>query len=203
MLEVPRPTNPGERVFVSCYRFDGFRSFLVNVLLPTLGLVALFSFPLLSFFLFRSFESQGISGELKNRLYLLTGVLAAVGPMTALGFFLLWFALKRKIYETVIFCSDEGLRLQSGSREIQCRWEDIQDLRTRDFGRYQTATVVVPGGKISIDATMVDGHGPRPAVRMTIKGEQMVFPNGDIQPLRIQENELYGIIRKRYESKKS
>jgi len=193
VTKIPRPQTPDEMVFVSCYRFDTFRGFLAKILIPLVGVVSLVAFPL---FAWRFYEALGedVPPDVKKQFFPLLAALVVMGISMAGALFFLSYRLRKRFYDTFLVCNDQDLTLLSGAKKKECSWEEVESMSVRERGRLQTATVRFPKGRIEFDASMVNGHGPRPTVKMRLSGEVIIFPDSTTRPLRIRENELHGVI---------
>ncbi|MCA9428259.1 MAG: hypothetical protein KC994_24480 [Candidatus Omnitrophica bacterium] len=201
MNPTPKPRTDDERVFVSGYRYDSIRSFLVRVVIPTLGFVPLIGIPLFSWRFYQSMEGQ-VSDDAHRQLVMFLLTLNLVGLFMAFSFFFLAAYLRRKIFDTYVIYKNQEIILKTGPKEVKKLWADLKDLKIRDMGRVQTATLVFDKGKITFDASMIDNAGPKPVVRMTMKGEQFRFPNLNVQDIKILENDLYGVVKRRFDKMK-
>jgi len=202
MNTIPKPRTEDERVFVSGYRYDSIRSFLVRVLIPIVGLVPLIGIPYFSWELYQSLVDE-VPADSHRLLLSFLATLILLGLLLAFSFFFLAAYLKRKIFDTYIVVNKQGIVFRTGPKEIQKNWSDMIDLKVRNLGRVQTATLVFEKGKITFDASMIDNAGPKPTVRMTLKGEEFRFPNLNTQPIKILENDLYGVVKKRFDKVKA
>jgi hypothetical protein len=202
MNPIPKPRTEDERVFVSGYRFDSLRSFLVRVLIPVVGLVPLIAIPYFAWGLYQSMQQQ-MPAEAQGQLTAFLATLVLVGWFIAFSFFFLSAYLKRKIFDTYIVVNNKETILTTGPRETTIAWSDVKDLKVRNLGRIQTATLVSDKKKITFDASMIDNSGPKPTVRMTLRGEYFHFPNLNTQEIKILENDLYGVVRKKFEKSKA
>jgi len=196
MLEIPQPRSDDEQVFVSCYRFDPLRRISVLILMPVVATLALVAFPCLSWLLYDSMLSykSDLSSDVQITLDLVCIALGVLGGLIGLGLAFNYFILRRRIFNTVLLCNDQEVLCKTGSSQIQCLWDDVQSLKTQGFGRLQSAVLRSSAGMISIDASLIDVHAPRPKVRYTLTGEKLIYPEGRRQSIRIQDNELFSLI---------
>ena len=161
-----------------------------------MGLFVLIAFPLWCW-KFQELLEADLPAEAESRLRFLLGALVLMGVVSAAMFFWLSAHLRKRLFSTFIIYNNEGITFRSGKREIVCRWENIKALKTQERGRTQTATVTTPQGRFAFDASLFNAHGPRPSLKMDLWGEKMIFPNGEVAPLRIRENELFGVLEKK------
>lgn len=195
MSNIPRPRSSDERVFVSAYRHDGIRTFLIKVLMPLAGVFCLLAFP---YFAYRfSAVFQEIPEAFSGQIRLLIGMMVFLGISTAGCFFYLSKSLRTRLFETIILFNDRGLVFRSGKKEFDAPWEEIREIKARAVGRFQNATVVSGRGKFSFDASYCNAHGPQPKIAFGWKAEKMIFPNSDVKPILIEENDLVGMIRRK------
>ena len=202
MNPIPKPRTEDERVFVSGYRYDSIRSFLIRVFIPLVGLIPLIGIPYFSWGLYESMVTQ-VPQDSQRLLVSFLATLVLLGLFIAFSFFFLAAYLKRKVFDTYVVINKQGITLRTGPKEIQKEWSDLKDLKVRNLGRIQTATLVFGKGTVTFDASMIDHAGPKPVVRMTLKGEEFRFPNLNTQPIKILENDLYGVVKKRFDKVKS
>jgi len=106
------------------------------------------------------------------------------------------------IFDTYVIVNNREIILKTGPKEITKNWSDLKDLKIRDMGRIQTATLIFDKGQITFDASMIDNAGPKPVVRMSLKGEYFRFPNLNTQEIKILENDLYGVVKRRFDKMK-
>ena len=201
MNPIPKPRTDDERVFLSGYRFDSIRGFLIRVLIPTLGLIPLIAFPYFSWGFYQSMAGE-VTKEDHRLLFMFLATLNLVGLFMSLSFFFLAAYLRRKIFDTYVIVNNKEIVFKTGPKEVTKLWADLKDVKVRNMGRVQTATLVFDKGKITFDASMIDNAGPKPVVRMTLKGEQFRFPNLNVQEIKILENDLYGVVKRRFEKMK-
>lgn len=202
MNPTPKPRSEDERVFVSGYRFDSIRGFLVRVLIPVMGTIPLIGIPYFSWRLYHSMVEQ-MPPEAQGQLKAFLATLVLLGLFIAFSFFFLAAYLRRKIFDTYIVINKKEVILKTGPREITLPWSEVKDLKVRNLGRIQTATLVSDKGKITFDASMIDNSGPKPIVRMTLKGEQFRFPNLNTQEIKILENDLFGVVNRKWEKERA
>lgn len=198
MNPIPRPRTEDERVFVSGYRYDSIRSFLIHYLIPLCGLIALVGIPWFSWGLFRSIEGD-MPTQAQRQLVVFIGMMASLGVLMGLSFFFLAAYLKRRIFDTYIVLNDREIIYRTGPKEIHKPLSEWKDFKIRHVGRIQTATLVFEKGRITFDASMVDHNGPRPVIRRSLKGEYFRWVNLTTQPIKILENDLYGVLKRRFD----
>lgn len=196
MADIPKPKSSDERVFVSAYRFDSMRAAVVKYVIPGMGVFCLVAFPWWCLKFYELFDS-GAPEEVRTRLRFILGSILLMGVTSALMFFWLSASLRKKFFDTFVFYDKEGLRFRSGSKDTEIKWNEIREVKTREAGRLQTATVIGPKSRFTFDASLFNSSGPRPTVKMGLTGEKFLYSNGDVVPMKIRENELYGVIEKK------
>jgi hypothetical protein len=196
--DIPRPRTPDERVFVSGYRFDGIRIFLVKYALPAAGFFCLVAFPYFAY-RFHTVFGEEMPDPIESRLALLVSALGFLGLSTAACFFFLARSLRVRFLETAVVLNDQGVIYRKAGKELEVPWEEVEDLKTRAAGRLQSATLITRRGKIPFDASFFNASGARPKISLGWGVEKMVFPNGWVQPMLVDQNELVGILRKKIE----
>ncbi|MCA9450780.1 MAG: hypothetical protein KC931_26900 [Candidatus Omnitrophica bacterium] len=201
MNAIPKPRSEDERVFVSAYRYDTIRGFLIRVLIPMIGLVPLVAIPYFSWGFYQSMVEE-VPSDAHRQLLAFLATLNLMGLFIAFSFFFLAAYLKRKVFDTYIICNNQEVIWRTGPKEIRKPWSEVQELKIRNLGRIQTATLVYTKGKITFDATMIDNSGPKPSIRLTLSGEQFRFPNLNTQEVKILENDLYGVVKKKFDKVK-
>ena len=196
MPHSPFSPETGARVFVSCYRYDPLRRFLIRFLIPLVGIVALVGFLTLDV-LFYLVVGDQIPPELRGQVLFVLAAIGFMGGAISLAFIALAWNLNRRYFGTTICCDEKGLRYQSGRREINADWDSVKMGRVIDLGRIQSATVKTPQGSFQFDPTYVDAIGPPPKIRLSFGGEILVYPDGTRVAFKIRENELFALVAER------
>lgn len=196
MADIPKPKSPDERVFVSAYRFDSMRAAIVKYLIPGMGVFCLVAFPWWCLKFYQMFDA-GAPEEIRTRLRFILGTILLMGVTSALMFFWLSASLRKKFFDTFVIYDKEGIRFRSGAKETGFKWSEIREIETREAGRLQTATLIGPTSRFTFDASLFNSSGSRPSVKMGLTGEKLVYTNGDVVPMKIRDNELFGVIEKK------
>jgi hypothetical protein len=95
LADIPKPKSADERVFVSAYRFDSVRGWLVKYLIPGMGVFTLVAFPWWCLKFYQILDAD-MPEEARTRLRLLLGTILFMGCTAAILFFWVARNLKRR-----------------------------------------------------------------------------------------------------------
>src|SRR3990170_3163573 len=99
-------------MFVSAYRFDTPRKWMVKYLIPGMGVFCLVAFPWWCLTFYQTFDAHAPE-EARARLRLLVGTILLMGVTTALLFFWVARSLRKRFFDTVVVYDKEGIRFQN------------------------------------------------------------------------------------------